>query len=89
MLKRTRKQKYTMLTNNLKIITFLSVMYKYLYMLLSVNAKKDVFISLFLWIIYILKIYILEYDDKENAQMVPCSVPILKLINYLHPFILK
>ena len=40
MLKRTRKQKNTMLTNNLKIITFLSVMYKYLYMLLSVNAKK-------------------------------------------------
>ena len=40
MLKRTRKQKYTMLTNNLKIITFLSVMYKYLYMLLSVNTKK-------------------------------------------------
>ena len=45
-------------------------MYKYLYMLLSVNAKKDVFISLFLWIIYILKRYVLEYDDKENAQMV-------------------
>ena len=65
-------------------------MYKYLYMLLSVNTKKkDVFINLLLWIIYILKIYILEYDDKENAQMVPCSVPILKLINYLHPFILK
>jgi len=32
--------------------------------------KKDVFISLFFWIIYILKRYILEYDDKENAQMV-------------------
>jgi len=32
--------------------------------------KKDVFISLFLWIIYILKKYVLEYDDKENAQMV-------------------
>jgi len=32
--------------------------------------KKDVFISLFLWIIYILKRYVLEYDDKENAQMV-------------------
>jgi len=45
-------------------------MYKYLYMLLSVNAKKDIFISLFLWIIYILKRYVLEYDDKENAQMV-------------------
>jgi len=32
--------------------------------------KKDVFISLFFWIIYILKRYVLEYDDKENAQMV-------------------
>jgi hypothetical protein len=42
-------------------------MYKYLYVLLSVNAKKRCLYKPFFWIIYILKRYALEYEIKENT----------------------